>query len=337
MRRITLAALALVAVAVVAVVAVVRGPGPDDAPRRESSRGAVSRPRTPPATSRTSTSSEVRTGPTRSRRSWGTSTRSRIRRRGRCGSTSRQRPAKYVLHFDRTGDGRADVSYEFRFTNTAASRSETLPLELHRRRLPALQRLARVVGGREHEHRVSNLPVAPRTSARARGARSRGAARATRRSAPPRCATSGGTAASSPVHADDPFFGDIGAAFDALGFRNGTGNMGGGKDTFAGFNVSHDRDPDPDLGESRAEAATYNSGGGLPPDPSDRRPFFRPRVSVSRTWFQVCGWQPAPERGRDPDREEGPLEPSAPRGDTQFDALTWSPGVAAAERTRSTR
>ena len=36
---------------------------------------------------------------------------------------------------------------------------------------------------------------------------------------------------------DDAFFGDIGAIFDSLGFRRGTGNAGGGKDFFAGYGV----------------------------------------------------------------------------------------------------
>src|SRR5207244_5288220 len=34
---------------------------------------------------------------------------------------------------------------------------------------------------------------------------------------------------------DDPFFGDIGAAFDLVAIRNGTGATGGGKDFFAGY------------------------------------------------------------------------------------------------------
>lgn len=37
--------------------------------------------------------------------------------------------------------------------------------------------------------------------------------------------------------ADDPFFGDIGAAFDKVTIRNDFGSKGGGKDTFAGYNV----------------------------------------------------------------------------------------------------
>jgi hypothetical protein len=36
---------------------------------------------------------------------------------------------------------------------------------------------------------------------------------------------------------DDPFYGDIGAIFDLVAIRKGTGNMGGGKDFFAGYAV----------------------------------------------------------------------------------------------------
>src|SRR5438094_4726472 len=36
---------------------------------------------------------------------------------------------------------------------------------------------------------------------------------------------------------DDGFFGDIGAAFDLVAIRNGTGATGGGKDFFAGYAV----------------------------------------------------------------------------------------------------
>jgi hypothetical protein len=36
---------------------------------------------------------------------------------------------------------------------------------------------------------------------------------------------------------DDPFFGDIGAIFDLVAIRKGTGNAGGGKDFFAGYGV----------------------------------------------------------------------------------------------------
>jgi hypothetical protein len=36
---------------------------------------------------------------------------------------------------------------------------------------------------------------------------------------------------------DDPFFVDLGATFDAITIRNGTGNAGGGKDDVAGYGV----------------------------------------------------------------------------------------------------
>jgi hypothetical protein len=36
---------------------------------------------------------------------------------------------------------------------------------------------------------------------------------------------------------DDPFFVDLGTTFDAINFRVGTGNAGGGKDDLAGYNV----------------------------------------------------------------------------------------------------
>ena len=36
---------------------------------------------------------------------------------------------------------------------------------------------------------------------------------------------------------DDGFFGDVGAIFDLVAIRKGTGNMGGGKDFFAGYGV----------------------------------------------------------------------------------------------------
>ena len=36
---------------------------------------------------------------------------------------------------------------------------------------------------------------------------------------------------------DDPFFGDVGAIFDLVAIRKGTGNAGGGKDFFSGYGV----------------------------------------------------------------------------------------------------
>src|SRR4029078_5540206 len=47
----------------------------------------------------------------------------------------------------------------------------------------------------------------------------------------------GGPASALAGQRDDPFFGDVGAIFDLVAIRKGTGNMGGGKDFFAGYGV----------------------------------------------------------------------------------------------------
>ncbi len=47
----------------------------------------------------------------------------------------------------------------------------------------------------------------------------------------------GGAAKAFAGQRDDPFFGDIGAIFDLVAIRKGTGNVGGGKDFFAGYGV----------------------------------------------------------------------------------------------------
>jgi hypothetical protein len=47
----------------------------------------------------------------------------------------------------------------------------------------------------------------------------------------------GGTSKAFAGQRDDPFFGDIGAIFDLVALRKGTGNTGGGKDFFAGYGV----------------------------------------------------------------------------------------------------
>ena len=72
---------------------------------------------------------------------------------------------------------------------------------------------------------------------------------------------------------DDAFFGDIGAIFDLLGFRKAgtTGNKGGGKDFFAGYNVHAvalqipisqlDNHVTPSASGRRPTAGTSRSGG----------------------------------------------------------------------------
>jgi Domain of unknown function (DUF4331) len=124
--------------------------------------------------------------------------------------------ARYNIYLDRNGDGKADVTYRFRFKrsngqfflgNTVQSytverngkviaRAKTPPNNIGPRTTPNYHTLA--------QKGVVNLPGGGLVFAGQR---------------------------------DDPFFGDVGAIFDLLAIRKGTGNMGGGKDFLAGYAV----------------------------------------------------------------------------------------------------
>jgi Domain of unknown function (DUF4331) len=123
--------------------------------------------------------------------------------------------ARYNIYIDRTGDARPDITYRFRFNRTAG------PLFLG--------------------NTVQNYSVTRNGKLLARG------------KTPPNNIGPKATpnyrdlAAEAVVDAkgtlifagqrDDAFFGDIGAIFDLLAFRKGTGAEGGGKDFFAGYAV----------------------------------------------------------------------------------------------------
>ena len=88
--------------------------------------------------------------------------------------------------------------------------------------------VTRIAGGKStvvaHGHdarRTTSARARPRTTTTSRRSRSR------------RCGASKAFAGQR----DDPFFGDIGAIFDLVAIRKGTGNAGGGKDFFAGYGV----------------------------------------------------------------------------------------------------
>jgi hypothetical protein len=123
--------------------------------------------------------------------------------------------AKYKINIDRNGDARPDLVYEFRFGRTAG---------------PAFL-------GNTVQHwsmwRNKKLFARGKTPPNNIGPRS--------------TPNYSSLVANSIVkkdgvsifagQRDDAFYGDIGAIFDLLGFRKGTGNMGGGKDFFAGYGV----------------------------------------------------------------------------------------------------
>lgn len=142
--------------------------------------------------------------------------------------------AKYSIHFDNTGDGRPDVTYEVRFRTLKASLSATLPLGCIAGKCQSYN-VWRVTGGRATTI-GRNLPVAPNNiGPRTRTSFEGGASYQQIRDRTIKGLRGGGLVYAGP--SDDPFFADIGAAFDAVTIRRGTGNTGGGIDTFAGFNV----------------------------------------------------------------------------------------------------
>ena len=153
--------------------------------------------------------------------------------------------ARYYVHLDNTGDGRPDVSYRFTF-RTKVRNPGSFPYALPGAsgfgdpRLNVVQRYSvvretyRYRGKRVRVRRRTvgrSLPVAP-PNIGPKTFPSYGAfvGAATRRLADGTKVFVG--------QRDDPFLVDLGATFDAVNVRKGTGNQGGGKDDFAGTNTS---------------------------------------------------------------------------------------------------
>jgi Domain of unknown function (DUF4331) len=129
--------------------------------------------------------------------------------------------ARYVLYADKNGDGKPDVTWRFRFTNQA-------PVAF----LQNTQQAYTVTRIEGNSSRVvgSGLLTPPDNIG-------------------PRSTPNYHALAMAGVHdlndgskvfagqRDDGFFGDIGAVFDLVAIRSGTGATGGGKDFFAGYAV----------------------------------------------------------------------------------------------------
>jgi hypothetical protein len=127
--------------------------------------------------------------------------------------------ARYNIFIDRNGDARPDITYRFRFQRTAG------PLFLGN----TVQKYTatKTVNGKTTVLTWAKTPpnnIGPRSTPNYRQL----AANAV--------VTTKGTRVFAGQR-DDPFFGDIGAIFDKLAFRKGTGANGGGKDFFAGYAV----------------------------------------------------------------------------------------------------
>ncbi|HEX7223023.1 MAG TPA: DUF4331 domain-containing protein [Candidatus Limnocylindrales bacterium] len=123
--------------------------------------------------------------------------------------------AKYKVNIDRTGDARPDIVYEFRFGRTAGpaflgNTVQSWSMWRNKKLVARGKTPPNNVGPRstpDYPSLVSKSIVRKDGLAIFAGQR------------------------------DDAFFGDIGAIFDLLAFRKGTGANGGGRDFFAGYAV----------------------------------------------------------------------------------------------------
>jgi Domain of unknown function (DUF4331) len=128
--------------------------------------------------------------------------------------------ARYNLKIDTNGDVTPDVIYRFSF------RTKTGPFFLGDTAQPFT--VTRTQGGRTQVVASGTTPpnnIGPRATANYRQLAAKGVVPL----------QGGGQAFAG--QRDDAFFADIGAIFDLLAIRKGTGNMGGGKDFFAGYAV----------------------------------------------------------------------------------------------------
>ncbi len=128
--------------------------------------------------------------------------------------------ARYNLKIDTDGDARPNVTYRFQF------KTKTGPFFLGDTAQPFT--VTRIAGGKERVVARGTTPpnnIGPRSTPNYRALAAKGV-----------ISFAGGGKAFAGQR-DDPFFGDIGAIFDLVAIRKGTGNMGGGKDFFAGYGV----------------------------------------------------------------------------------------------------
>jgi hypothetical protein len=128
--------------------------------------------------------------------------------------------ARYNLKIDTNGDVKPDVIYRFQFT------TKTGPFFLGDTAQPFT--VTRVEGGKTTvvaKGTTAPNNIGPRSTPNYHSLVTKSIV-----SLP-----GGGSAFAG--QRDDPFFGDVGAIFDLVAIRKGTGNAGGGKDFFAGYGV----------------------------------------------------------------------------------------------------
>jgi hypothetical protein len=151
--------------------------------------------------------------------------------------------AHYYVNFDNTGDGKWDVRYLFRFRTRVKNENSFLYAGPNTTSYDQLN--------------VSETYNVTRQTATRRRGRARVRSRTVGRGLPvappnigPKTFPNYQALADGAVRGlddgtnvfvgqrDDPFFVDLGGAFDAINVRKGTGNEGGGKDDFSGMSIS---------------------------------------------------------------------------------------------------
>jgi hypothetical protein len=175
--------------------------------------------------------------------------------------------ARYNLYLDTNGDARADVTYRFQF------RTKTGPFFLGDTAQPYT--VTRVAGRKAQVVVRGTTPpnnIGPRSTANYRALAAKGV-----------LSFDGGSSRAFAGQRDDPFFGDIGAIFDLVAIRKGTGNMGGGKDFLAGYAV-HTYGVQVPIAGLRAKNGTIGVWAGV-----DRRKVTTRGTSTRNSggWVQV--------------------------------------------------
>jgi hypothetical protein len=153
--------------------------------------------------------------------------------------------ADYYINFDNNGDGKKDIRYLYKFKTRVRNKNSFLYAlpgaqgfndpKLNVRQTYTLTRETFKYRGRRVRRKnkvvARNVPVAPQDIGPKTFPNYQNFVNGAIKNLP----SGGKTFAGS---RDDPFFVDLGATFDAINVRKGTGNEGKGKDDLSGFSIS---------------------------------------------------------------------------------------------------
>ena len=201
--------------------------------------------------------------------------------------------ARYNLKIDTTGDGNGDVTYRFEF------KRKTGPYFLGDTAQPFT--VTRVRGGKATVVARGTTPpnnIGPRSTPNYRQLTTKSIV-----------SFDGGASKAFAGQRDDPFYGDIGAIFDLVAIRKGTGNQGGGKDFFAGYGVHTFAVQVPVAGLEGQRRRDRRLRDGRPPQGHHPR---QPDPQQRRVGAGQPPRQPARQRGDHPHRSQGPVERGEP-------------------------